>query len=150
LGLHYKDDGEISPQMKLYNALIKKNQEGKIEDIILLKEGFSMMAFLFSAFWFLYHKMRKESFILFAASFVFASAGKMNFLSGFDGFFLQMSFFFIVALNANYWLVDDLKKRGYEFVGLVFGTDAANAKMRFVASLKDDNLLDRIELTNLK
>ncbi len=136
--------------MKLYNALVKKSQEGKIEDILLFKEGFSMMAFLFSAFWFLYHKMRKEFFVLLAANFVFAFAGKMNFLSGFDEFFLQISFFFIIALNANYWLVDDLKKRGYEFVGLVFGSDAANARMRFVENLKADNLLESFELTNLK
>jgi len=136
--------------MKLYNALVKKSQEGKIEDILLFKEGFSMMAFLFSAFWFLYHKMRKEFFVLLAANFVFAFAGKMNFLSGFDEFFLQISFFFIIALNANYWLVDDLKKRGYEFVGLVFGSDAANARMRFVENLKADNLLESVELTNLK
>lgn len=136
--------------MKLYNALVKKSQEEKIEDILLFKEGFSMMAFLFSAFWFLYHKMRKEFFVLLAANFVFVFAGGMNFLSGFEEFFLQISFFFIIALNANYWLVDDLKKRGYEFVGLVFGSDAANARMRFVENLKADNLLESVELTNLK
>lgn len=132
--------------MKIYSALIKKNHEGKIEDIALLKEGFSMTAFLFSAFWFLYHKMRKEFLVLLLANFVFAFAGKLNFLSGFDEFCLQIAFFFIVALNANYWLVDDLKKRGYEFVGVVFGSDAANAKMRFVENLKAENLLDFIEL----
>ncbi len=132
--------------MKLYNALIKKNQTGKIEDIILLQEGFSIMAFLFSAFWFLYHKMRKEFFVLLAVNIVFVCFAKFNFLSGFDEFCLKMSLFFIIALNANYWLVDDLKKRGYEFVGLVFGSDSANAKMRFVENLKADHLLDSIEL----
>ncbi len=136
--------------MKLYNALIKKNFEGKIEDIILFKEGFSWMAFLFSAFWFLYHKMRKEFFVMLAANFVFAFAGKLNFLSGFDGVCLQIAFFFVVALNANYWLVDDLKKRGYEFVGLVFGNDLAEARKNFVVGLKDENLLTNLELANLK
>ncbi len=136
--------------MKLYNALVKKNEAGKIEDILLFKEGFSMMAFLFSAFWFLYHKMRKEFLVLLAANFAFAFAGKLNFLSGFDELFLQLAFFFIIALNANYWLVDDLKKRGYEFVGLVFGSDAADAKIRFVEGLKSDNLLESVEFANLK
>jgi hypothetical protein len=136
--------------MKLYNALIKKNFAGKIEDIVLFKEGFSMMAFLFSAFWFLYHKMRKEFLIMLVANFVFAFAGKYNFLSGFDEVCLQIAFFLVVALNSNYWLVDDLKKRGYEFVGLVFGSDAADARMRFVKNLEDEKLLESVELANLK
>ncbi len=135
--------------MKLYNALIKKNSEGKISDIIILKDGFSMTAFLFSALWFLYHKMRKEFAVLLIANFVFAFAGKYHFLSGFDEMFLQLSFFFVIALNANYWLVDDLKKRGYEFVGLVFGSSASNAKLRFIENLKSDNLLESVELANL-
>ncbi|NBV06229.1 MAG: DUF2628 domain-containing protein [Proteobacteria bacterium] len=132
--------------MKLYNALIKKNQEGKIAEVVLLKEGFSIWAFLFSAFWFLYHKMRKEFLVLLLVNFVFVFTKKLNFLSGFDNFFLEMAFFFIIALNANYWLVDAMKKRGYEFVGLVFGSDAANAKMRFVENLKSENLLDLVDL----
>lgn len=136
--------------MKLYNALIKKNFEGKIEDIVLFKEGFSMMAFLFSAFWFLYHKMRKEFVVMLVANFVFAFAGKYNFLSGFDEFCLQVAFFLIVALNANYWLVDDLKKRGYEFVGLVFGSNVADARVRFIKNLEDEKLLESVELANLK
>ena len=30
--------------MKLYNALVKKSELGKIEDIIMIKEGFSWTA----------------------------------------------------------------------------------------------------------
>lgn len=136
--------------MKLYNTLIKKNHEGKIEDILLLKEGFSLMAFLFSAFWFLYHKMRKEFVVLLLANFAFTFAQKLNFLSGFDEMCLQMAFFFVVALNANYWLVDDLKKRGYEFTGVVFGANITDARMRFIDNLKSENLLESVDLANLR
>lgn len=108
------------------------------------------MAFLFSAVWFLYHGMRREFWILLAANFVFASAGKYNFLSGFDSIFLQIAFFFIIALNANYWLTEDLRKRGYEFVGLVFGKDSQDAKVRFVEGLRAENLLDSVDLVNLR
>ncbi len=132
--------------MKLYNALIKKNHEGKIEDILLLREGFSVMAFLFSAFWFLYHKMRREFLVLLVVNFAFAFAQKLNFLSGFDEMCLQMAFFFVVALNANYWLMDDLKKRGYEFAGLVFGNDVASARMRLFDNLRAENMLGSFEL----
>ena len=136
--------------MKLYNALVKKNNEGKIEDIILRQEGFSKMAFLFSTFWFLYHGMRKEFFVLLVANIVFAFSEKVCVLSGFDEFCLEISFFFVIALNANYWLTDHLKKKGYEFVGLVFANDIANAKMRFAENLKADNMLDLVDLKYTK
>ena len=132
--------------MKLYNALIKKSDTGKIEDIVLLKDGFSIWAFFFSALWFLYHKMRKEFCILLVVNIAFAFSDKVCLLSGFDEFCLQMAFFFIIALNANYWLVDDLRKRGYEFVGMVFGTDDANARMRFVENLQADKILDSLDI----
>ncbi|MDX2082643.1 MAG: DUF2628 domain-containing protein [Rickettsiales bacterium] len=136
--------------MKTYNALIKKNQEGKITDFLLLKEGFSFTAFLFSALWFLYHKMPKEFFVLSLINIIFAFAQKISFLSGENKFILEIAFFFIVAINANYWFANDLEKKGYEFVGVVFGDNLASAKIRFIENLKADNLLDKIELTNFK
>ena len=50
--------------MKLFNIFIKKTAENKIENITLVKEGFSWTAFIFSNFWFLYHKMWREFFAL--------------------------------------------------------------------------------------
>lgn len=129
--------------MKLYNALIKKNKEGKIEDVVLLKEGFSGAAFLFSSFWFLYHKMWKEFLVLLAISLIFPILGSYSFLSGFDQVMLEIALLLIVALNANFWLAEDLKKRGYEFVGLIFGTDQVNAKVHFMKSLEGE--LETIE-----
>jgi len=124
--------------MKLYNALIQKNKEGKIEDVVLLKEGFSCAAFLFSSFWFLYHKMWKEFFALLATSIFLASLPKFVSLSGFDKVMLEIALLLIVALNANFWLTQNLKKRGYEFVGLIFGTDQVNAKVSFMKSLEGE------------
>jgi len=134
--------------MKLYNALIKKNKEGKIEDVILLKEGFSWLAFFFSIFWFLYHKMWKESFALLVVNVVFAALDTNAILSGFNKILVELLFTFVIALNANYWLVENLKTRGYEFVGLTFGDDCANAKMRFVKNLTDECKSDSLEFDN--
>jgi hypothetical protein len=82
--------------MKLYSALIKKNEEGKISDAKLLKEGFSFFAFLFGPFWFFYHKMWREFFALLLADVA------LGFFVGFDQLFLEISLVFIIALNANY------------------------------------------------
>ena len=128
--------------MKLYNALIKKNKEGKIEDVKLLKDGFSWLAFCFSIFWFFYHKMWKEVFALLVVSIMFSLLEVAGILSGFNKVFVEVLFTFMIALNANYWFVESFKKQGYEFVGLVFGSDLASAKMRFISNLEQEEGLN--------
>ncbi len=118
--------------MKLYSVLIKKNKEGKISDAELLKEGFSFFAFLFGPLWFLYHKMWQEFFVFLVLNIALGLFGE------FDKILLEVALAFIVAINANYWLGEHLKKKNYEFVGLVFGSDLANAKLRFSANFTAD------------
>lgn len=129
--------------MKLYSALIKRNPAGKIADIILLKEGFSFYAFLFGPFWFFYHKMWQEFIVLLAVNIAFGLSGNP---SDFGNIFLEISLLLIVAFNATYWRGEYLKKNNYEFTGLIFGSDLANAKLRFVQNLngKCDNFDDSI------
>ncbi|MBP7710015.1 MAG: DUF2628 domain-containing protein [Rickettsiales bacterium] len=118
--------------MKLYATLIEKNKEGKISDAVLLKEGFSFFAFLFGPFWFFYHKMWQEFFVLLALNIGLGLFGE------FDKILLEVALASIVALNANYWFGEHLKKKNYEFVGLVFGSDLTNAKLRFAANFGAD------------
>jgi hypothetical protein len=128
--------------MKLYNALIKKNKEGKISEVILIKEGFSFFAFLFSAFWFLYHKMYKEFLVLIAVDILFSFYANIS--SESDKILLQIAFVFIVALNANYWFCEHLKKKGYEFGGLFFGSSSEEAKLRFFDKYGDEFFSEEI------
>lgn len=132
--------------MKLYNVLLKKNKEGKIEDIILLKDGFCWMAFFFSIFWFLYHKMWKESFVLFSANIAIAILSSNGVITGEAKFFLEIIFAIFIAINANYWLLESLKTRGYEFSGLIFGSNAVSAKIRFMKDLESD--LENMDFDN--
>ena len=124
--------------MKLYNALIRKNESGKIEDIIMVKEGFSWQAFFFNTIWFIYHRMFKEIIILLLIGFAFSFFAKLS--NDFDKLTMQIALFFMVALNANYWLSEKLKKKGYEFAGIVFGSNSTNAKLRFVQRMQGKEL----------
>ncbi len=130
--------------MNLYDALIKKNKKGKIEDVVLLKEGFSFFAFLFGPLWFLYHKMWSEFLALLIVNFVLEAFSSKIF-SDFDKNFLEVALLFIVALNANHWLCQNLKKKRYEFIGLVFGADCASAKLRFVKNFEADLTAQAVE-----
>ena len=127
--------------MNLYSAFVKKNESEKIEDVILLKDGFSWSAFFFSNFWFLYHKMWREFFALTFFNFLFAYF--FSSLPNFDKISLQLALTFIIALNANYWFGDHLKKKNYKFIGLVFGDNCIAAKIRFLEnSAADYQLFD--------
>ena len=123
--------------MKLYNVLIKKTEEGKIEDVITLKEGFAGWAFIFNKFWFLYHKMWKEFIALLILGFAFSYFCESGYLAPIDQILLKISFLLMIAFNANYWLIENLKKKNYEFAGVAFGSNYANAKMRFIKNMED-------------
>lgn len=122
--------------MQLYNVLVKKNPEGKIDDIVLLKDGFSWSAFLFSGIWFFYHRMWKDLLVLILVNFAFMFFAKIS--SNLDRALLEFSLFFLVALNANYWRMEHLKKKRYELVELVFGANSVDAKVHFVDGLEDE------------
>jgi hypothetical protein len=129
--------------MKTYSILIKKNSEQKITDLVVLKDGFSYSALFFGGFWFLYHKMWREFLALLLVTFVLGSPH--GFLPKFDQIFLLIALSFVVAFNANYWFVENLKKCGYEFVDLVPGLDEDEARFNFVKNQEirfDDSFLN--------
>lgn len=124
--------------MKLYNVLTLNNKEGKTEDILFLKEGFSWLAFIFSIFWFLYHKMWKESFALFIIGGAFVFFEESQILTGDSKFIIEILLDFIIALNANHWFCESLVKKGYKFEGVVFAKNPAQARLRYVQNLDVD------------
>ncbi len=122
--------------MNLYNVLVKKNPAEKIEDIVLMRDGFSWLAFFFNGLWFLYFRMWKEFFVLIFVNAAFVFFAKIS--SNFDRVLLEAAFIFMVALNANYWRIEHLKKKSYELVGVVFGANPIDAKLHFINGLGEE------------
>lgn len=113
----------------LYSVFIKKNSDGKIDNVVFLKDGMSFYALLFNPLWFLYHKMWKEFFAMIAILLLLSTTFPAeNFL----GAFLQIAFFLIVAFNCNYWLGEHLRKKDFTFAAMVFGKNISEAKVNFV------------------
>jgi hypothetical protein len=121
--------------MRLFNIFIKKNAENKIEDILLVKEGFSWRAFIFSNLWFLYHRMWKEFLALCVMSIFFAIFADSWVI--FDKIILELAFALVIGLNANYWLVNHLLRKNYQFCGIVFGNNLAEAKLNLIREYGD-------------
>lgn len=132
--------------MKLYSAFIKKNNSNKIQDVILLKEGFSFLALFFNGLWFFYHKMWREFLVLILVNIIFATFGEV--WPSFDKFFLEIALVITIAINANNWLAQHLKNNGYQFVGMFFGRDLEEAQLNFSKSYNinsaefDDEILN--------
>lgn len=133
--------------MKLYNIFIKQDSAGKIEDIKLLREGFSISALVFTPFWFLYHKMWYEFFA--CISVVFLAIFLQEIHLGINASLIEIILLIIIAFNANYWLELHLRKKcGYEFIGMVFGKNCAQAKINLVENfhLNFSNLSSKMKV----
>ena len=124
--------------MKLYNAFIKKDLNDKIEDVVLLDEGFSFFAFLFSGLWFLFHKMWLNAAVIFAINYLLQSLGNNEVLPKLDVMFLEISFLVIIAYNANHWFGEHLLRRGYKLSGFVLAANKAEARIKAVQALYVD------------
>lgn len=134
--------------MKLYNALVKKDSHGNIEDLVLIKEGHSLRALFFGFAWFLYHKMWKSALILFVVSSLIININSFYFFSelGSDGkAILSIFFSLIISINANYWLSEHLEKKGYSFAGTTFAMTEIEAHIRFSEKypLKGSSKIDK-------
>ena len=116
--------------MKLYDALIKKDKNNKIEDIVLLQEGFSFVAFFLSALWFVFHRMWHVAAIVLAVDYSFSILSGLGILSAFDIAFLQTTFLLLIAYNANRLFNEFLHKKGYKTIGLVLANSRAEARIK--------------------
>jgi hypothetical protein len=121
--------------MKIYNIFIKEDESGKIQDVKLLQDGFSLSAFIFTPLWFLYYKMWREFFAVIIFVFLLQFLAEKSLI--FDGILLQIILTIMVAFNSNYWLAQHLqKKKKYKFIGAVFGKNNAQARINLVREFR--------------
>ncbi|HCR91255.1 MAG TPA: hypothetical protein DIW50_12530 [Prolixibacteraceae bacterium] len=121
--------------LKLYSALIKKDANHKIEDIALIKENFSILALFFHVAWFLCHKMWRTSLILVIIEYILLNAYSAKIIDGVDLIFLQLALLLLVALNANHWYRQYLRKKGYGLTAFVLAQNEEEARLKAMKSL---------------
>jgi len=123
--------------MKLYSAFIKKNQDNKIKDVVLLDEGFSFLAFLFGGFWFLFHRMWSVAMIVFAINVLMQIMFAQKILTDLDIYILNVSFSIIVACNSKNWLEKHLSSCGYILSCFILSDNKQGAKIRAAQALHE-------------
>jgi hypothetical protein len=139
--------------MKLFNIYVKKSENDSIEDLVVVKSSFSYLAFIFSFFWFLQHKMWKESLVFIVVNSFLALLFHKNFFGSFDFIIMEAGLLAIIGLNCGYWFEQNLLKNKYQFVGNVFGQNKDEAKLRFISNcfkVDEENQPFSPNITDLK
>jgi hypothetical protein len=81
--------------MNLYKGLVKFDKDNKIEDVVVVDEGFSWGALILNPIWFLFHKMWLEFFLFLSILILFNWTSRF----GIYDFFMQASLIFMMALK---------------------------------------------------
>ena len=101
---------------------------------VLIREGFSWPAALFSVLWTLYHRLWGWSLVVFAVGAgLSAVAPLLGFgLAGQTA--LQIGFAVIVGYSANDWRRRAYERRGFRLIAIVAADDLGRAEQRFFSS----------------
>lgn len=119
--------------MRLYKVYAKKTDEGIINDIIVFREGFSWLAFLFSFIWLLYHKLWIKLAQALIVVYVSGIFGNYSF-----EVFLDVVVILSIAFYGYDWYSEKLRnKYGYVFEGYEFVKNKDEALLKFISNNKD-------------
>lgn len=115
--------------MKTYKIYIYQNakEQGDVQDIIALKDGFNWYCFLFPMIWALYYRVWK--FVFVTTLFVVAVYlfGKFDFISLNQRLIIATGLYAILGLYANDEYGKALLKKDYKFTDIVLAENKTQA-----------------------
>lgn len=123
--------------MKIYRIFLKKSEDGKIEDLELLKEGFNIWAFAFQIFYLLYKRLWKQSLVVFVIMGI-TNLLQYRYISPYIIIPIQTGVLIYIAFECIDWLSINKVKNGYEFLGYTSGNNEKEAKLKFLESINNN------------
>jgi len=120
--------------MRIYTVYIDPRSAAPDRGAVLVREGFSWPAAIFSLFWALYHGLWGAALAIVALG---LALGAAEVALGFDlaaRLVLDLASAVLVGATANDWRRWSLRRAGYLFAGVVVGRDLAAAEARFFAA----------------
>jgi len=128
--------------MKIYRVFLKKSESGKIEDLVMVKDGLDIIALLYQDLYLFYNKIWDKAVLFF---FVFILLDLIpNICFMLIGYIIICSY---LALHFADWKSKQLLKNKYEFLGVFGGRSKKEAKERFLqdfnSSYKDSDKLEQ-------
>lgn len=102
-------------------------------DIVLVKEGFCWLAFVFTVLWSLWHRLWVFSLIVLATGVGIGLLSEALGLDAWTDFALGLAWALLVGYEANDARRRALARRGFELIGLTSGAGLADAERRHFA-----------------
>jgi hypothetical protein len=121
--------------MKIYTVYAQETDPTPMENMILIKEGFSWSAAFLTFFLAFYHRMWVAGCILVAVNLFLSILGLNDYLSAGIVQTLRIGFMIFVGCNFNDLYRYELEKRGYSFCGVVSGKNSEGACSKFIAEM---------------
>ncbi len=108
----------------------------KVEEAVFVKEGFSFLAFIFTFFWTLYHRLWLPSIAIAVFYALFTQLESRSIISHAVGAIIQAGVGFYIGFNANDWLAARYTRKGYTLIGVVYARNESDAQLRFFDNWK--------------
>ena len=110
--------------MNIYSVYIDSSKNNK--EIILIKQGYSIIAGFFNIFWAFYHRMWYLAISLFLLSLLLGGFNKTYILYSFNIAMIFIFSFFASELQEYYTV-----KKGYDLADIVLAANAEEAEVKF-------------------
>jgi len=108
------------------------NEDEAAVRAVMVRDGFSLVAFILPLVWLLWHRLWIEAFVAFVASVVLMALGETTGFA-FAGAALSLLVSLFVALEGPTLRIAALRRRGWREWGAVEGDSVAEAEIRYLA-----------------
>ncbi len=117
-----------SSKLKRYTA---HSKEGAAEPLILVREGYSILAFIFGFLWLLYHRAWLPALFTFALALLLKWIEIKAYISPEQMAFITLIVQYWIGSEARDWQRDALAKRGYTMTDVVLEDSEERAELRY-------------------
>jgi Protein of unknown function (DUF2628) len=124
--------------MRLYTVHIRRTSRAPDREAVLVREGFSWGAFLFTVLWALWHRLWLAAFLLVLAALTLDAIVELSGLDPLAEAALSLAFLLYVGFAGNDWRRRRLLRRGYEETAAVAARDLTDAEQRYFAEAPFD------------
>lgn len=115
----------------IYSIYVRNDVANPLESTIVVKDGFSFIAFLLSIFWALYHRVWGLAALCFFVMAIIGLVEQQGLLTREMADILTLAFSVWVGFEANDWRAASLENKGYVLLDVVSARNEYEAQKRF-------------------
>jgi membrane protein implicated in regulation of membrane protease activity len=117
--------------MRLYTVHIRRTSRDADREAVLVREGFSWGAFLFTVLWVLWRGLWLAAIMIVLAALVIGAVVELAGLDPVVEAVLSLAFALYIGFAGNDWRRRRLARRGYEEAAIIAAGDVTEAERRY-------------------